>query len=112
MRISFDTERLKTMGAAVLPDGADVAKWVKRNTLGRVARAYDSMDPQVAEHLLSAQRSFFLAGKAFFEEELRHADRALDKVRARAAKAAGPPPAATAEQAVAGAESSPPSEVN
>jgi hypothetical protein len=31
--------------------------------------------------VLSAQREFFMAGKVFFEEEVRHADKALGRIR-------------------------------
>lgn len=46
-------------------------------------KALGCLDPQVATHLLSAQREVFLAGKEFFEAEARHAEKAMAKFEAR-----------------------------
>lgn len=61
-------------------NAADFAGKAKK----RAARAYlgvlDQLDPEVARHILGFQREMFLAGQAFFEEEVRHADKALEKL--------------------------------
>lgn len=51
------------------------------------ARAYirslERVDPRFAEHVLNAQREFFLAGSAFWRAEAEHAERAIEKIRSR-----------------------------
>lgn len=67
-----------------MPDGVDCAKSLKKNVLGAYVRGLESIDPKVAAHLLTAQREFFAAGRAFFEAEMGHADKAIDRIRKRA----------------------------
>lgn len=61
-------------------DGPSLARKLKKNVLGTYVRALDRMDPQVARHILESNRQFFLAGKTFFEDEIRHAEKAIDKI--------------------------------
>jgi len=64
-------------------DGARLGMKLKRTMLGSYVRMLERVDPQVAHHLLSAQRELFLAGKVFFEEEIKHADQAMAKIDER-----------------------------
>lgn len=61
-------------------DGARAAQCFKKKVLGGYVRTLHRLDPQLATHLLKAHKSAFEAGRAFFEEEIRHAERALEKV--------------------------------
>jgi len=65
--------------------GAEFASRLKKEVLGGYVRALESIDPEVACHILTAQKEAFLAGKKFFEAEVGHADRAINKIRERAA---------------------------
>ena len=47
-------------------------------------RGLDRLDPKVAHHLLGFQREMFLAGRAFFESEARHAEKAMAKFERKA----------------------------
>lgn len=58
---------------------------LKKRIIGGYIRGLQCIDPQVATHILTAQREAFAAGKAFFEVEMNHADRAIDKIRRHAA---------------------------
>lgn len=53
----------------------------KSRVLGTYGRALNQLDPELATHLLASQREFFLAGKAFFEEEAKHAEKAMAKLK-------------------------------
>jgi hypothetical protein len=61
----------------------DFATKLKKNVLGGYVRFLESIDPQVATHVLNAQKELFLAGERFFSEEIKHADKALNKIRKR-----------------------------
>lgn len=65
-------------------DGVNASRWVKKNVLGRYVKALESMDPKLAEHILNAQKEFFLAGKTFWEIEAEHAEKALNRIRRKA----------------------------
>ncbi|MDX2177910.1 MAG: hypothetical protein SF028_15725 [Candidatus Sumerlaeia bacterium] len=92
MRVSIDMDRVRAAAAAAIPDGVGAARFVKKRVLGGALRQLDKIDPEVAAGLLAAQRSFFAAGKAFFDEEMKHAERAEAKFRAKAQAAKHPAP--------------------
>jgi len=61
-------------------DAVHLANRLKTRVLMRYVRGLERLDPQVARHLLSSQREFFLAGKTFFESEAGHAQKAINKM--------------------------------
>lgn len=63
-----------------MQNGAECATRFKKRVLGGYVRLLERMDPEFSTHILKAQRHFFEAGRLFFEEEIRHADRALGKI--------------------------------
>lgn len=65
--------------------GADFVTRIKKEVLGGYVKALEAVDPEFACHVLSAQKEMFLAGKTFFEAEVGHAERAINKIRTRAA---------------------------
>ena len=73
-------------------DGQQLAQCLKRRVLGGYVRWLHRIDPQVADHILEAQRQAFLAGASFFQSEVGHAERAQAKIRAKAAPPAATPP--------------------
>lgn len=62
-------------------DAVHLIQGLKRRVLGGYVKTLERIDPKLATHVLSAQREFFMAGKVFFEEEVRHADKALRRIR-------------------------------
>lgn len=71
-------------------NGAEAARRLKKDVLGGYVRTLHRIDPEVATHILKAQRHFFEAGRAFFEEEIGHADRALEKISQKKGTATDP----------------------
>ena len=66
-------------------NGQEAARCFKKKVLGGYVRALNEMDPQLAGHILKAQRAMFQAGRDFFEVEMGHANRALDKIERKQA---------------------------
>lgn len=64
-------------------DSVQFVRSVKKNVLGGYVRFLDRLDPEFSRRVLSAQREFFLAGRAFFDEEARHAEKAIHRMEAR-----------------------------
>lgn len=68
-------------------NGLECTKTLKKKVLYRYVRTLEKMDSQLARHLLTSQREFFLAGKTFFDIEAGHAQKALNKISKK-----NPPP--------------------
>jgi hypothetical protein len=73
--------------------GPEFAQRLKKEVLGGYVRALESIDPEVACHILNAQKEFFLAGKTFFEAEVGHAEKAINKIRRKQQEEAAAAPA-------------------
>ncbi len=57
------------------------AQFLKKQVLGRYVQFLDSIDPEVADHILEGQKHLFLAFESFFREEAGHAEKAQKKIR-------------------------------
>lgn len=77
-------------------NGVQLATGVKKNVFGLYLKALDALDPQVAGHIVKGQRELFLAGQRFFESEVGHASKAIDKYDRKAAEKKGTAPATPA----------------
>jgi hypothetical protein len=64
-------------------DGPGFVHRAKRRLYKGYIGALERLDPDVAKHLLASQREMFLAGKAFFEEEAKHAEKAMNRMERR-----------------------------
>ncbi len=60
-------------------DSANVLNDAKKRAVKGYIKALGCLDPKVATHILGAQKEFFLAGKAFFEAEAGHVEKAMKK---------------------------------
>ena len=64
-------------------DGVRIANELKKKILLDGLNKLEAFDPELAHHVVSAQREVFKAGQAFFESEVQHADRFLEKLKAK-----------------------------
>jgi len=64
-------------------DGVRIANELKKKILIEGLKKLEAFDPELAHHMVSAQREVFKAGQAFFESEVGHADRFLEKLKAK-----------------------------
>lgn len=83
VRVKIDSEWISSISNGLPTSGVEFARGVKRNVLGRAVDGLIRFDPKFAAHVFSAHREFFAAGRAFFDAECQHAERAVEKARQR-----------------------------
>ncbi len=64
-------------------DAVSVLQGAKKRFFKCYMGVFERMDPEVARHLLNAQKEVFLAGQEFFASEAAHAEKAVERLSKR-----------------------------